>query len=301
MEQLTGEKQSAAAEPSDSESEASERRRGWYLAAVGFVLTVAAFLGWLGMELLPASTFEEKSLVIAACLLLGLASLTGYGAWHSTRRFAVTATALVLAVCLMALLSAVAGDKASPSANADGTAATAPPITSAKPEGSPSPSSTIAGRSPAGVSSPAPSASGNSNKLIASYKDFELACDYTMPFESGGRPQPVPWSPSLNGYDLYNYCSDASTNGYSNEFTTIGGEVALLQETPTLANCAADTVLSSQVNSLVQGDTICFQAHGVLAAATLVGSGSSGGNDYVTFNVQVWQYPQADPQANSEN
>jgi hypothetical protein len=315
---MTGEKKGAAPEPPDSEDEASERRRGRYLAAVGYVLTVAAFLGWLGMELLPASTFAEKSLIIVACLLLGLASLTGYGAWRSPQRFVVTAIALVLTVCLMGMLSVVASDKANPSANADGnaagTAATSPPTAStrsASPGESPSPSVTV--KSPAAASytttaSPAadgsssvPSVSGNSDKPIRSYKDFDLPCDYTMSFGSGGPPQPVPWGPSLINYDLYNYCSDAATNEYPNEFTTSSGEIALLQKTPTFANCAADTVLSSQVNSLLPGDTICFQGHGVLAAATVMSFGSSGGNDYVTFDVQVWRYPEADPQTNSGN
>jgi high-affinity Fe2+/Pb2+ permease len=93
MEQLTGGKRGDAAESPDRESEASERRRGWYVAAVGYVLTVAAFLGWLGTELLPTSTLAEKSLIIVACLVLGLASLVGYGAWRSAWRFAVTVSA----------------------------------------------------------------------------------------------------------------------------------------------------------------------------------------------------------------
>lgn len=122
MEQLTGGKQGAASESPDSEGEGSERRRGWYVAAVGYVLTVAAFLGWLGTELLPSSTFVEKSLIIAACLVLGLASLVGYGAWRSAWRFAVTVLALVLAVFCMSALAVVAGDTVSSSTHVAGTA-----------------------------------------------------------------------------------------------------------------------------------------------------------------------------------
>jgi hypothetical protein len=277
MEQLTGEK-TAPAESPNSEGEDSERR-GWYVAAAGCVLAVASFLGWLGTELLPASTLAEKSLIIATCLLLGVASLTGYGAWRSTRRFAATTLALVLAVCLMGTLSAVAGD-------------TAP--------GSPAPPDPTTTVSPAtDSSSPSAAASGKSDKLVASYTDFELPCDYSMPLESGGRPQPTSEGTAYTNYDLYNICTSGDGGDeFSNEFVTDTGEVAVLPGgAPTFANCVDSTALGPNVTGVRAGQTICFQGHGVLAAAKVVSFGSSGGNYYTLLDVQVWQYPQADPQA----
>ena len=72
----------------------------------------------------------------------------------------------------------------------------------------------------------------------------------------------------------------------SNWFDTSTGELAPLTGAPTYANCAADTILGKSLNSLIQGDTICYQGHGVLAAATIVTFGSGGGNDYAALDMQ---------------
>jgi hypothetical protein len=49
---------------------------------------------------------------------------------------------------------------------------------------------------------------------------------------------------------------------------------------------------------VAQGDSICFQGHGVVAAAYVVGYATSGGIDYVTLDVRVWQDPTTDQTGN---
>jgi hypothetical protein len=215
---------------------------------------------------------------------------------------AATATAIMV-IAITVVLTVVITRPGSADTSAE---ATSPP-TATSPSGSPSPAAASA--SPTATStkteapatatgSPTPS-SAASGELLGKYSNFQLPCNFTLAFGSGGAPQPVAWQPSLTNYDLENDCSGASVYADPNMFDTSTGEVALLTGAPTYANCAADTDLGGNLSSLVQGNTICYQGHGMLAAATIVAFGSGGGNDYAELNVQVWQYPQADPQGNS--
>jgi hypothetical protein len=125
--------------------------------------------------------------------------------------------------------------------------------------------------------------------LIASYDNYELPCNADVQFGSGGPPQPV-----LHADQVLLYEGEDLVNSCGGDFLTGNGEVALLTGAPTYAGCAADTVYGSQLQQVNQGDTVCFQGHGVLATATVVGTGNSGGIDYTVLNVRVWQDPQAD-------
>jgi hypothetical protein len=231
------------------------------------------------------------------------ATTSRLGTSHRALIAVATATAVVI-IAITVVLTVVITRPGSANTS---TEATSPP-TETSPSGSPSAaavsaSPTATSRKTAGSAttsgSPAPSSSATSGELIGSYKNFQLSCDFTLAFGSGGAPQPVAWQPGLTNYDLYNDCSGASVYADPNMFDTPTGEVALLTGTPTYANCAADTDLGGSLNSLIQGNTICYQGHGVLAAATIVALGSGGGNDYTELDVRVWRYPQADPQGNS--
>lgn len=226
------------------------------------------------------------------------ATVSRIGPSRRTLIAAATATAVIAITVVLTVVITRPG-----SANTSTEATSPPTVTS--PSGSPSAAGASA--SPTATStktaapatatgSPTPSSSAISGKLIGSYNNFQLPCDYTMVFGSGGAPQPVAWQPSLTNYDLYTECAGDGMVAGSNTFVTSTGEVALLTGAPTYANCAADTDLGGNLNSLIRGNTICYQGHGMLAAATIVAFGSGGGNDYAELDVQVWQYPQADPQ-----
>jgi hypothetical protein len=232
------------------------------------------------------------------------ATVSRIGPSRRTLIAAATATAVMVIAITVALTVVITR----PGSANTSTEATSPP-TVTSPSGSPSAAGASA--SPTATStktaapatatgSPTPSSSAISGKLIGSYNNYQLPCNFTLAFGSGGAPQPVAWQPSLTSYDLENDCSGASVYADPNMFDTSTGEVALLLTgAPTYANCAADTDLGGNLNSLVRGNTICYQGHGMLAAATIVAFGSGGGNDYAELDVQVWQYPQADPQGDS--
>ena len=57
---------------------------------------------------------------------------------------------------------------------------------------------------------------------------------------------------------------------------------------PLLTNCKTDTAVGGDVSSVSQGDTVCFQGHGIVAAAYVVNFASSGGIAYATLDVHVW-------------
>jgi hypothetical protein len=225
------------------------------------------------------------------------------GTSHRALIAAATATAVVIIAMTVALTVVITR----PGRADTSTEATSPP-TETSPSGSSSAAAVSASptatsrktTAPATASgSPAPSSPATPGELIGSYNNFQLSCDFTLAFGSGGAPQPVAWGSGLTNDDLDNDCAGASVNADPNMFDTTTGEVALLTGAPTYANCAGDTDLGGGLESLVQGNTICYQGHGVLAAATIVALGSGGGNDYAELDVQVWRYPQADPQGNS--
>jgi hypothetical protein len=127
---------------------------------------------------------------------------------------------------------------------------------------------------------PPASPSPVAGKLIASYDNFKLSQYYYITFAADGRPQP-----QKSGGDLFLY-----STGEGGNFEVYNGTGALLSGAPpSFANCKADTAFGGTVSPMPQGDTICFQGHGVVAAAYLVNYASSGGIDYATLDVRVWQ------------
>jgi hypothetical protein len=93
----------------DAEQELSLTR---YSTIVGIVTELFGMLLGVGLILLPSATIREKVLVIAACLAVSVAGLTGVGAWRSPRKFGLTMLAGGLAIVCLADLSIAAADKA---------------------------------------------------------------------------------------------------------------------------------------------------------------------------------------------
>jgi len=83
---------------------------------VGILGSIFTVLSVAGYELLPSSTWGEKCLVFGATIALSAAAFAGIGAWHSARRFAVTASAAGIALmCIAALAIVAAGSETIPS------------------------------------------------------------------------------------------------------------------------------------------------------------------------------------------
>lgn len=90
--------------------------------------------------------------------------------------------------------------------------------------------------------------------------------------------------PQTGEYGDLAYCSQCDS-----EFASGTGQLALLSGSlASYGNCKADTVFGTEL-SVAQGQTICFYGHGVVAAATMTGQGSSGGIDYAILNVSIWE------------
>lgn len=222
----------------------------------------------------------------------------------SRRALIAVATAAVVAIVATTVAVTVVVTRPGNSNASNNTEATPSPSATSAPESSSphaasgSPSASQSTSAPSAASdSPAASPTASSGKLIGSYDNFELSCDYTLAFGKGGAPQPVA-AANVTNYDFENICFSDPEDSSSNKFDTTTGEVAMLSGSPTYANCAKDTNLGSSVWSVAPGQTVCYQGNGVLAAATIVSFGSGGGNDYAKLNVRVWQYPQANPQGN---
>jgi NPCBM/NEW2 domain len=126
----------------DAEQEQSLTR---YATIVGIVTGLFGMLLGVGLILLPSATTREKVLVIAACLAVSVAGLTGVGAWRSPRKFALTMLAGGLAIVCLADLSIAAADKAQATSQSTATppakpsAANSPAPTTSSPSPSPSP------------------------------------------------------------------------------------------------------------------------------------------------------------------
>jgi hypothetical protein len=78
----------------------------------GIIGSVFGVLSVVALALLPSNTAAEKALILTACLALALGTYTGVGAWHSARRFTVTAAFAGVSLIAVSVLSiAAAGDK----------------------------------------------------------------------------------------------------------------------------------------------------------------------------------------------
>lgn len=56
----------------------------------------------------------------------------------------------------------------------------------------------------------------------------------------------------------------------------------------TFANCRDDTAYNNDLTGLVEGNTICYTGHGVIAAVTVRGYENNNNADYVLLDVKVW-------------
>jgi hypothetical protein len=101
----------SSAETSANLDEEREQSLTRYATIVGIVTGLFGMLLGVGLILLPSATTREKVLVIAACLAVSVAGLTGVGAWRSPRKFGLTMLAGGLAIVSLADLSIAAADK----------------------------------------------------------------------------------------------------------------------------------------------------------------------------------------------
>jgi hypothetical protein len=102
----------SSAETSANLDEEREQSLTRYATIVGIVTGLFGMLLGVGLILLPSATTREKVLVIAACLAVSVAGLTGVGAWRSPRKFGLTMLAGGLAIVCLADLPIAAADKA---------------------------------------------------------------------------------------------------------------------------------------------------------------------------------------------
>lgn len=123
----------------------------------------------------------------------------------------------------------------------------------------------------------APIATGKGT-VIAHFSNLNLSDHYYIPLVAGGTPQP-----SAGQGDLEYVPPDYF-------YSSGGGELSLLNgASASFANCVGDTALAGFIGGVAQWQTVCFLGHGDRAAATVVGYGSSGGVQYATLDVTVWQ------------
>lgn len=205
----------------------------------------------------------------------------GRSKW-TTREVTLATAVVVLIIALTVVITIVVvrpGNSASTATKASATSAT--PITGTT-SATASPLVPVPATStnpPTSTASPQLPPSPADGKLIASYNNFKLSQGYGIIFAAGGPPQPEIQSGDL----VYSAAADRS-------FSNSSGTVALLSgEPPSFTNCKTDTAVGGDVSSVSQGDTVCFQGHGIVAAAYVVNFASSGGIAYATLDVHVWQ------------
>lgn len=192
-------------------------------------------------------------------------------------RVATAAVVIVLIVVVTVVLTIMIVHPGGSRTAADSSHPPADPSASAAPVGATSPPALPVPPSP----SPSDGGAGNPGPgLIASYYNYKLPCGDGITIGPGGPPAPQSGLGGDLGYD----CAGTGT-----WYGGSGDELGLLTGQPTYSNCAKDTVVGGSLSSVTQGDTICVQGTGTIALVTLVGSGSTGGIDYVTLDVRVWR------------